>query len=1036
MCWQFKFRNQAETSELKMKSIEDDIRKAIDDGKVEVCQRLLTGLAEKDRRAVAPVVIERLKHWSQQESESFKSYATGVLIRHPTKQLEAARISAIATFSLSELKKHANHTDPRRQEYTAADIILDRNPDWLNQWCEFLLKRNLAHWPLVWQIAETTNCDFEEEDFAVGLWTEYLNLIRRDFGNQKIWNETWMNFSQSELAQMLFDRHPKLIDHVWPLFEFDYHPIADGGIQYSNEFWAAAIPYLVKEKKLSRERVLELMFDCLARDLHDHRAKWLCLLHEKMELTEIEKSKYQDVYLTLLESRRNSTIKLALDVVKAECKSGRIDIAKIVEHLEGPLRSATKAIAKLAISFLKQAERKHPTLVLDASINGFLNPASEIQDTCIELLKSVSASNKLGSQTIEKIRNSSLGLEPSCKKSVDEWLLKFGGEPESNHEPEPSPQCEGTDGQLTEEAERLQRDHSEVAKQAGVTDALQAIVDRTGIPEAIQFDIFDVPFLRDEKIVRPVENREELIDVLLYALEHHNDLDELERGLSGIARLPKEDTREFRTLVKPLEKRARQILNRRPDTLHYCLCLLILAWIADEEMELKTYPPTKGTPSSGLELFHTQEGPATGSIVQRFIEIARATSAGKSLQLMSSPTHSGGWIDPIVLVERANQLSSNNEPRNHADECFSLLRLAPDNRLTALRDLKKSSVEYSQALRYALDRASNELVEDNGLHAAASRARHPMAQDPVLSKKLGKDYSGITTGGTWHFNFHSPEVLEGGIKFTAGCLEILVDPPASPNCKSFSSSFYTFPKYSIGPSFPDARWLYSHWPAGVEIIISQACNSVAKNVGSGEVIPAREHRPFLEKLLDPDVPMSKTAMLTLVIALSARQTDEQGPATEALISCIQDARIDSRILSRTLFPVANSALFFPGRTAKCLLEVGRVSPLHNLVIANALEELISELDGTLPKDFHHILETLLQLLSESNEPIRSSSARSSLENVKSTGKTKALINKLLELDGVENEAFRQEALSLALEERVARAKRWIESSRPVPATAV
>src|SRR5262249_59572061 len=70
----------------------------------------------------------------------------------------------------------------------------------------------------------------------------------------------------------------------------------------------------------------------------------------------------------------------------------------------------------------------------------------------------------------------------------------------------------------------------------------------------------------------------------------------------------------------------------------------------------------------------------------RFERIAQRAARGEAALLLSSPTHKGGWIDPVVLAERARNLDGANV--DDLDISLALMRMAPERRGEALRKLK------------------------------------------------------------------------------------------------------------------------------------------------------------------------------------------------------------------------------------------------------------------------------------------------------------------------------------------------------------
>ena len=79
-----------------------------------------------------------------------------------------------------------------------------------------------------------------------------------------------------------------------------------------NVSWEVALVELAKEGRISRERLLDATIDGLSRDLHELRARWFAMLHDRLEPTSEELAARVTRYRDLLGSRNPSTVAFAL----------------------------------------------------------------------------------------------------------------------------------------------------------------------------------------------------------------------------------------------------------------------------------------------------------------------------------------------------------------------------------------------------------------------------------------------------------------------------------------------------------------------------------------------------------------------------------------------------------------------------------------------------------------------------------------------------------------------------------------------------
>ncbi len=64
-----------------------------------------------------------------------------------------------------------------------------------------------------------------------------------------------------------------------------------------------------------------------------------------------------------------------------------------------------------------------------------------------------------------------------------------------------------------------------------------------------------------------------------------------------------------------------------------------------------------------------------GFLSARCLAVAKRIAKADSQQLLSTPTHAGGWIEPRALAARVN--SAAGEPEKQ-DVILAMLRMAPD----------------------------------------------------------------------------------------------------------------------------------------------------------------------------------------------------------------------------------------------------------------------------------------------------------------------------------------------------------------------
>ena len=342
-----------------------------------------------------------------------------------------------------------------------------------------------------------------------------------------------------------------------------------------------------------------------------------------------------------------------------------------------------------------------------------------------------------------------------------------------------------------------------------------------------------------------------------------------------------------------------------------------------------------------------------------------------------------------------------------------MLRLAPENRNSALLAAGKLRGEVGAAVRHALGSAEEEPIGANAvLWAAAARSRAPWADDHRVEERhpgLGPD-AGL-----------------------AACYAILVgvDVPGAYDRPAFIVDRLPRASATSGPDTPMSclhgrhfvigqvvSWAATVWPMAQEPLLATGAENISNHhSGTTDVSICR---PFFPPLFDADVPLRPMARLFLVAALNAARAELSGLATDALITAISDGRLDGDTLGRALAEFARvedepargapqwnvsttRAAPVPivklNRWAKVLGNAARTSPLHARAISRAISYVLrgSFSDTKPPANLNALLELLKELLIETGEALDDAEARDYLTRLKTSGKTASLIKDLLGL---------------------------------------
>src|SRR5262249_25654602 len=103
-----------------------------------------------------------------------------------------------------------------------------------------------------------------------------------------------------------------------------------------------------------------------------------------------------------------------------------------------------------------------------------------------------------------------------------------------------------------------------------------------------------------------------------------------------------------------------------------------------------------------------------------------------------------------------------------------------------------------------------------------------------------------------------------------------------------------------------------------------------------------------EQLFDQDMPICDMALHALVYGLVVASSEARRVAIDALIQCIYDGRLDGRMIGTV---IADHYMDLPmERWLDALREASALSPLHQQVMHEAMEMIVSALDLGAPSD--------------------------------------------------------------------------------------
>ena len=542
---------------------------------------------------------------------------------------------------------------------------------------------------------------------------------------------------------------PELLeDHIFRLFEVEVTP---------GPTWQSALAELTRNEQVSRAALLDACLQGMERDFGREQAAWIKRLHDELGPSPEDIADRSDSYLRLLASRNPSTLDLALKTARTLDLADERIARELIRQLAPVLVARAKATARRAIRLLARLARLQPPLAPQAALaatDALLHEASEVQGAVLDLIE------QLDLEADEAIVARLAELAPTLAPSVRSRVGAMSATP-------PAASMPKSDGDIETVSDR---DEIE-ALQARLDDIDPALRQQVGLSNvSLTEDSFErllrplnllanpAPRLDPRKRITPIQDLDELIDLCAQLLDGERTAIDIDRAVDGISRLCAERPSDFEGRTAPLLARAREKVGDNIADLPVIyffdidFSLLLMAWTLGTDfvrarrrvgvMRRLVRFVDQLVPESWDQLVPRSD---YAWIFWSFVEsIGADVCKREARQLLSTPTHEGGWLEPGQLVERIEAQGAKASARHPIDRALAILRLAPDGRDEALERSRGLEGELARAVRYALG-GDEQPGRTESLWLAAARSRAPHQND----ERVGRRFRRRASGGAW-----------------------------------------------------------------------------------------------------------------------------------------------------------------------------------------------------------------------------------------------------------------------------------------------
>lgn len=677
----------------------------------------------------------------------------------------------------------------------------------------------------------------------------------------------------------------------------------------------AAFRDLAARGTVSRSRMLAAALRGLRRDFPPRSTLFFRRLIPALEPTVDELASLLDELLALLANDDVADVAFALDQLGTLAEAHRLPPQPLFEALEPALAVRVKKHALAAVKVAASVLDGNPgagSLAMPVLIEALAHEKADVQKAVFALIQRHQSDLRPADR--ERLREVLADLDPGLRGAA-----------------------------------------AVMAADDVLDDAV--VVDAVAVPGRQPIDP-TAPRLAGVAALAPIESADELLDRIAAELEWPWHMEEWELLLDAVLRLPVEafDLHRVREVVPWLDRPA--VSGPYTGPMYFGLPI---QWVLSSLCARLGLPPDKNV----RNLLGT--GAPVDAVIVRAAEVLEQPRAYSGL--LSAPTHTGGWIDPIVAVRRVATLTA---PALPVDLAQLVLRMAPDGREDALAAASELATPEGAVVAHALG-ADTEPPEQPG-HLASAWLAARDARDPAAHRLSGyppTEVVSVTARITrerherWQAEVDRSDAA--GRRTALWRPEVYAQPFPNGNPASLLELDDIWSAH--GQPTPLKRWLPTVWPANREALY----RIVTRRLWYQATEDDSESGELLSLLLtDRREPVGSEAVLAIGMALGADDIKLRGLAVEVIIEAIANRRLDGvtlgqalgrilrehRALDTPVLGYLNNAAAVPARWTEPLADVARTSPLGAHDIQNAIESVFS---GARPEDRRR-LSGLLQLL--------------------------------------------------------------------------
>lgn len=827
-------------------------------------------------------------------------------------------------------------TDLKDMQQRMLQMLDARRPKWLADWLKWEWKQEfpVPSWYLERGLIRSGALPANDTTEYFARMSDEMQVIEGNFVN----TEDTMPLFPSRRAMLEAD--PDLFKHdIWRLLQVD-----SSAFRYPQLGWPDLLIELSAAGHLDRMKLLSESLNSMTLPLSVKTLTGFAKFHEQLGPTVAEREQLTDAYLRLLHASNSTVVGLAVTACDKLQKDKRLAANPFLNNLPGAFLADKKSPALAGIKLAMKVVQSHPAGVPQAAqalVNALQHSDADVQSLALEGLLKLRSSitAELRTAIEEQLDFLAIAIRPQAKKLLDELASSSEDAPvksstkKPNTSDMPAKQSLPAKPIKSQHAEPSNGDSPEVAQiDANIrrdSHLEAAITARSASAPPVVLPIAKHVILRrdQESRVNPIGDLDELISAVATFVEKVDDVIELERILDGISRLHREKPSDFDKRVDALRK---QVIKRSAtyssSTLdvgaEIGLLTLITTWL-----DMEPVPNPRRIHWYTMRQWFLRE--RVYELIKRLNETKQGDAyhlKKKPVPMLALPTHRGGWIDPVVLVERINEhYAPQHVLLDDHDTAQAILRLTPDGRSEALSMLGKPDYyNGGKDLRYALgDKVELTFTPRHAvIQLAAERAR--------MVSLANQEYQTVLPIAQASLGSGQRILLEGA----------LLQDPTVP-----------FELMETGFSFdPKTDYVHDHlarhlWPQRWAAMTNPMDTDASCLAGQ------------TSHLLDSEATWTAAVCRLAILAASQDRGEIRILATDALVEACQQLLVVPEVLGHAL--AVNYSMVKLNRVSKVLSDVAKVSKLHHWLVLRSLETCAIELPE-LPSDSHLLLSQMVE----------------------------------------------------------------------------